>query len=209
MEQFGECLGQPVGDRLHHDALVVIILGAELGTDFLAAEATRDGEAANVVLDARAFRSDEIGHSKIVRVLALLLLAKRMEGAGFGRPVSRVHLNVVTNRVGREDANHCLRLQRLVLDDVVEERQAVSMQLLSLLAYRLIVEDLGVATVGVLATKLPDLEEGVPIDVRQQLFKRVVLVHLSADEIRRGRRAIRPADLELGSASLLECLELA
>ena len=53
VQQLGEGLGQPVGDRLHHDALVVVVLGAQLRAHLLAAEAAADGEGADVVLDAR------------------------------------------------------------------------------------------------------------------------------------------------------------
>merc|ERR1711988_1330516 len=50
MEQLGKGLREAVRDGLHHDALVVVVLLAQLGADVLAAEACRHGEGANVVL---------------------------------------------------------------------------------------------------------------------------------------------------------------
>jgi len=50
VKQLGECLGKTIGNGLHHDALVVVVLGAQLGANLLDAEAARNSEAADVVL---------------------------------------------------------------------------------------------------------------------------------------------------------------
>mmetsp|Transcript_35398 Transcript_35398/g.113784 ORF Transcript_35398/g.113784 Transcript_35398/m.113784 type:complete len:241 (+) Transcript_35398:451-1173(+) len=198
VQQLGKGLGEAVRHRLHHDALVVVALGAQLGANLLAPKAARHGEAADVVLDARLLGGDKVGEREVVVVLALLLLPERVQHAAHrARAVRRVHLDVVADRIGRPDADDGAGLERLVLDDVGDERLAVGVQLLRLLAHRLVVEDLGVAAVGVLSAKLPDLEERVPVDVRQQLLERVVLVHLGADQLRRRRgHVLAPLDTE-------------
>jgi hypothetical protein len=59
-------------------------------------------------------------------------------------------------------------------------------ELLGLLSNSLVFEDLWVSSIGVLASDLPSLEEGVPIDVFNQRLKVVVLVNSRAQEGRLG-----------------------
>mmetsp|Transcript_55188 Transcript_55188/g.146427 ORF Transcript_55188/g.146427 Transcript_55188/m.146427 type:complete len:1471 (+) Transcript_55188:155-4567(+) len=210
VQELGKGLGEAVGDGLHHDALVVVVLAAQLGADVLAAEAGRDGERANVVRLARVLGRHEVRERVADGVLALLLLAKRVEGAELrARPVGVVHLDVVADRVRRPDADHAVGLEHLLLDDLFDELHRVCVQLLGLLADRLVVEELRVSAVGVLAAQLPYLEEGVPVDVRQQLLEVVVDVLLEAEEVGRRDRDRLPVDDKLLRARLLEREELA
>mmetsp|Transcript_30482 Transcript_30482/g.79140 ORF Transcript_30482/g.79140 Transcript_30482/m.79140 type:complete len:974 (-) Transcript_30482:1460-4381(-) len=210
VEVLGEGLGEAIGDGLHHDALVVVVLAAQLGADLLAAEARRDGEGADVVRLARALGRDEVGHGVVDGVLALLLLAQRVEGAQLGaRAVRLVHLDVVAHGVGRPDADDALGLELLLGDHLVEQLERVGVEFLGLLADGLVLEDLGVAAVRVLAAQLPHLEEGVPVDVRQQLLEVDVVVDLGAEELGLGDRDALPVDLGSGLARLLEGEELA
>ena len=47
-----------------------------------------------------------------------------------------------------------------------------------------IVEDLGVASIRILSSELPDVEERLPIDVRHQDLKIHILEHLFTDKLR-------------------------
>ena len=113
VEELGEGLGEAVGDRLHHDPLVVVVLGAQLLADLLAAKAAAHGERANVVLDARLLWGDEVGHGEVRCVLALLLLAERVEDALLDGARLVVHLDVVADGARGEDAHDALGLERL------------------------------------------------------------------------------------------------
>mmetsp|Transcript_19914 Transcript_19914/g.42877 ORF Transcript_19914/g.42877 Transcript_19914/m.42877 type:complete len:388 (+) Transcript_19914:254-1417(+) len=209
MEKLGEGLGKAVGDRLHHDPAVVVVLRTQLGANLLAAEARGDSEGANVVLPARVLGRDEVGHGMIGGVLALLLLPQCVELAEHLRAVSRVNLDVVTHRVGGPYANDALGLEYLVVDDLLYETERVGVQLLCLLAHRLVVENLGVASVRVLAAQLPHLEERVPVDEREELGQVVVVVDLGAEHVGRGNGVVGPVHLELMAARLLERVEFA
>ncbi len=61
MQEFGEGLGQPVGDRLGHDRRVVVVLPLEVGGQLVAADAGRDGEGADVIGPAAVERGDVVG----------------------------------------------------------------------------------------------------------------------------------------------------
>ena len=61
VQVFGERFGQPVGQRLGHDRVVVVVIAVELRGQLVAADAGRDGERAEVILAAAVDRGDEIG----------------------------------------------------------------------------------------------------------------------------------------------------
>ena len=52
MQQFGERLGQAVGDGLGRDGLIIVVIGLELAHQFVAADAGGDGEGAEIILAA-------------------------------------------------------------------------------------------------------------------------------------------------------------
>mmetsp|Transcript_17649 Transcript_17649/g.35511 ORF Transcript_17649/g.35511 Transcript_17649/m.35511 type:complete len:622 (+) Transcript_17649:965-2830(+) len=132
-----------------------------------------------------------------------------MESAKDSGSVGGVDLDVVADRVRWPDANDARRLELLACDDLINELEGIAVQLLSLGTDGLVVEDLGVATVGVLATQLPHLEEGVPVDVREQLLEINVLEDLGAEELGRGDVLLLPLnDRGLGTR-FLERQELA
>ena len=59
-----------------------------------------------------------------------------------------------------------LQRQLLRLHDLLQHRLRIIKELLGLRSYRLIIEDLRVASVRVPPPELPGLEEGVPVDER-------------------------------------------
>ena len=60
-----QCLGKPVGDRLGHDLLVVVVVRLILGDQRVKPEAGRDRKHAQVVGDATRLGRDEVGHRKV------------------------------------------------------------------------------------------------------------------------------------------------
>ena len=56
VQPFGKGLGQPVGQGLDHDRIVVVVLGLEAGGQFVGADARGDGKRAEVVRPGRESR---------------------------------------------------------------------------------------------------------------------------------------------------------
>src|SRR5207247_4051828 len=108
VQQLGEGLRQPVGQGLRHDRVVVVVLLLEALADRLNANSARDRERADVILEARGLRRDEISQRVIELVRRLwYLLAERMKGRQYRRTrFVAVHLDVVAHAVGREKAVH-------------------------------------------------------------------------------------------------------
>ena len=77
---------------------------------------------------------------------------------------------IVVNSVGRVEADHTSCLKPLVLDDFLKHNLSIFEQLAGLLTDRLVIEDFRVGTVRVLPSDLPALEEGIPVDIGDQLF---------------------------------------
>ena len=65
VQVLGERLGQPVGQRLHHDRVVVVVLLLEASRQLVGAEAGRHREHAEVVGHAALPRRDEVGERPI------------------------------------------------------------------------------------------------------------------------------------------------
>eukprot|EP00760_Papus_ankaliazontas_P021524 PhM_4_TR18701/c2_g2_i1/m.7913 len=201
----GEGLGETVGERLGHDGLVVVVVGLVHGAQLLAAE-DADGELTEVVLSG-ALGGDEVGEAHVlVRLLLLGLLAEAVEGRDRRRALLvGVHLDVVTDGVRGHELHDTTGLHELALHDLAEHDLSVVEDAAGLGAVLLVVEDLGVATVGVATADLPHGEEGAPVDAGGELLEGVVvedrLAHLGGHR-RGGRRG--PVDGEGGAAGVLE-----
>ena len=68
MQVLGERLGEPIGQRLDHDRVVVVVVGLELAHQLVGADAGGHGEHADVVRHAALARRDEVGQ-RAVRLL--------------------------------------------------------------------------------------------------------------------------------------------
>jgi len=100
-----------------------------------------------------------------------------------------VDLDVVAHRVGREQAEHRLRLQPLLGDDLVEHGLAVGKDVARGLAHHRVVQDGGEA-----AGEVPGLEERAPVDVVHQLAE-LDVDRLHAEHVRPRRLVGRVARL--------------
>ncbi len=181
---FGERLSQPVGHRLQQDRAVVVEGRLELRDLLLTAQARRDGEGADIVPVPRFPGGDEVAQRPIrdaVAVLPLLTqVVQRRQHVSAG--LVGVHLDVVTDRVRGEEADHPVGGQPLLLDQRVEHLLGVVVELARRLTGGRVVED-----VGETALHLPGVEERLPVDVLAQLGQ-VVLVKLPHTETLGGHR---------------------
>ena len=84
MHPFCERLSEPVCQCFRHDAVIVVVLALEFGTEFCHADAGCHGERADVIVHPGLFRRDEIGETQIRSSERLLcLLAQMMKRHGF------------------------------------------------------------------------------------------------------------------------------
>ena len=90
MEPFGERLGQPIGQRLHHDRVVIVVIAFETVPPTRRTDAGRHGERSDVIAAAAVDRRDKIGERiKCVLPFALPLLPQRVEADDF--LAARIH----------------------------------------------------------------------------------------------------------------------
>ena len=115
-----------------------------------------DGERADVVGEPGLLRCHEVAERPVGHALAVLaLLAQVVQGREhLGAGVVGVDLDVVADRVGREEPEHAVRGEPLLLDQPVEHLLRVVVQLTRGLTGGRVVED-----VGELALHLPGVEE--------------------------------------------------
>ena len=129
VQALGERLGQPVGQRLEQDRVVVVVRGLELATSS-EPDARGDGEAADVVGRPVSLRRDEVGERPVGHAVAVLaLLAQVVQRGQHLARVVGVDLDVVADRVGREEAVDAARGQPLLVDHPVEHLLRVVVEL--------------------------------------------------------------------------------
>ena len=154
-----------------------------------------------------------VGHA--VAVLALLPEVAQ-GGVHLAAVVVEVELHVVTHRAGREEADHAVRADPLLLDHLVEHRLRVVVQLAGRRSGAGVVED-----VGERALHLPRVEERLPVDVAPQGRQVLVAEHphvlarphagerrdrvvLLEQHVGLGRVVVRPVDRGRVGAGLLQ-----
>jgi hypothetical protein len=74
VHQLGEGLGEAVAQGLGQDGVEVVVLGAELGGEFIDAVAGSDGKPAEIVDAARILWGDEVGEAVVELAGGLLVL---------------------------------------------------------------------------------------------------------------------------------------
>mmetsp|Transcript_40315 Transcript_40315/g.34038 ORF Transcript_40315/g.34038 Transcript_40315/m.34038 type:complete len:298 (-) Transcript_40315:3000-3893(-) len=178
MQLFTIRFGKTVGERLRHDLAVVVVLCLERGDERLHAEPRRHCKQPDVVLDTATLGRDEVGHGEVLRLLfAVLLLTESVQHFPHGRALLvLIDLNVVTHGVGREESNHTVSLELASGADTLEHLDRIVEDSLGFRTHVGIIEDAGIATVGILAPQLPHGEKGIPVDVGHQIIQRHVVV---------------------------------
>ena len=90
VQHFGQAFGEPVGQCLAHDRVVIVVIALELLDQRLELEPGRDGERPQVVGDAGLARGDVVGQRSERRLaVALPLLPQRGEPHPLGRSATR------------------------------------------------------------------------------------------------------------------------
>ena len=170
MQELGERLGEPVGQRLHRDRRVVVVRRLVPGRQLVGA-VDPDGERPHVVVRGRHV----VGEAAVRALVAVIgLLAQEREARA-------VDHDVVALGVRRPESVDADGAQRRSLKDLAQERLGVVVELLR----RRVREDR-----RELALELPGVEEELPVDERDEVGQRG-LDEARADERRRrrGRRA--------------------
>ena len=86
VQVLGERLGEPVGERLHHDRVVVVEVLLERAREVVGLDARGDRKRTDVVGDAGFERRDEIGEAEVRLAVGLLsLLAQHREAHQLAR----------------------------------------------------------------------------------------------------------------------------
>ncbi len=84
--------------------------------------------------------------------------------------------------VGRVECYDATCLKPFVIYNVLNHLLGIVVEFLGFNTDCLVVEDLGVGSVWVLASDLPGLEEWVPIEIREELFKVVFKEYFGSEE---------------------------
>ena len=168
VQQLGECLRQPVRQRLGHDRVVVVVVLLEFLADRFQADAARHGKGTDIIWNTGCLRRDEIGQSLIELPRRLRrLIAKRVKHRQIFRArFVHIDFDVVSDTVGREEAVDATRSEQLAADDLVQQCLRVVEQFLGLRADGRILEDFWIAP-----AQLPGVEERRPIDERDNLIE--------------------------------------
>ena len=119
---------------------------------------------------------------RLARRLALLLAQEAQRRRHLRARRVRVDLDVVADRVGREQADDRAHLQPALRDELLQHAPRIGVQVARRLA-----DDRVRQHVRELAGELPRVEERHPVDVAEQLVERIVVEALHA------RHAAAPA----------------
>ena len=190
----GEGFGQPIAERLHHDAPIVVGLGDVALDRLFLADARRDGEAPDPVGHFRGLRRDEVGERSVGAVTALVagdLLAQRVQsGDRRGARIVGIDFDVVADRIRRPEADDGVRANPALRHQSLEHGFGIGEEFARLHPHDVVVENARVA-----ARQFPGLEERGPIDVAHEFGQIVIGKHPRSDERRLLRARLDPIEL--------------
>src|ERR1019366_5766061 len=193
--------GEPVRERLDEDRGVVVMLLLERAAERVHTDTGRHGEGADEVCPPAPFRRHEVGERLESLTFGLLhLLAQRVERGERPRQRRvRKKADVVAVRVRTEEPVDASRGQEVVFHDAVEERLRVREELSRLLAYTVVLEELGIP-----ATELPRVEKRRPVDERHEVREWHVVQGARAHERRNGDLEARPVEARFAGSGARE-----
>ena len=103
MQIFCECFRQTVGDRFHHDLVVVVMLGFKGIRQRIFLQSPGHRESTDVIRFAAQFRRNKVRQAVVGETDFFRLLAQMMAHVDDVRTrLVTVNLDVVTHAVGRE-----------------------------------------------------------------------------------------------------------
>ena len=171
---------QPVGQRLHHDRVVVVVIALERRDEIVGAEAGGHRKGADNVHDTAVPRRHEIGQRAVrLPVGNLFLLPQHVESNELTRGARFIQHDVVAVAVRRPESVDAARRQKPLADDVIEQRAGVIVQVARGRAVLRVIENRGKASL-----QLPRGKEQRPIDERGDLLER----HVHQPRAREARR---------------------
>src|SRR5438874_1877356 len=172
VEVLGGGFRQAIGQRLEHDARVVVVLTREARQVLFDPQAGGDGERAEVVAHPAWPRRHVVGQTLVRLAVGLaLLLAQEIEPRQqLIARLAAIDLHVVADGVGREQAHHGAHAQPALRDERLEHAARVGVQVAGRLTDHRIAQNVGES-----AGELPGVEERHPVDVAEQLAQRIVL----------------------------------
>ena len=204
VQLLGHRFSETVGQRLEQYDAEVVVVCLKRSNEFVLTEASTAHKHADVVSDAGVFRRYKVWQSEVCAVFGFLLLSQCVQFAD-GCVVIVVQLDVIVikwvARIKRNDSSTC---NQFVFDDAAEHGLSFVEQFFHLLTARAVVEDYRIASVRVLASELPCVEERIPADVVDELWQVVVFEVGDAHAARLANHVLCPGNVQLLFASLVE-----
>ncbi|MNE80772.1 hypothetical protein D3C80_1773730 [compost metagenome] len=115
VQVFGEGLRQAVRQRLDHDLVVIIVLRVVSRRQLIFLQPAGHGESAEIIGLAAAFRRDKVCQTVVREVGFFRLLAQvTADHQHLVAVFVAIHLDVVTDAVGREQAVDAARIEAAV-----------------------------------------------------------------------------------------------
>ncbi len=135
---------------------------------FVDADTGGAGETTNGVTFTTLFRCDKVCQAVVELAFRLLaLLAQEVKGSKHFLTFARfVQLDIITYRIGGEEADDSVGLEPLLIDNLLQHRLGVVEELTCLFTLGGIVEDLWIASL-----ELPGVEEEGPVDIGGDLLQ--------------------------------------
>ena len=157
VQAFGEGFGETIGDRLCHDCVVVVVVGAEFVAELLQADSGGYRECSDVIGQTCFLRRDEIGERPAwLAAFPVGLLSKEVEPIEdcFTLAVG-VEFYVVAYGAGGKEAVYTACCDEIFFDDSIQESIGIGEYLLRLGTLPLVVQDAWID-----AFEAPGVEEG-------------------------------------------------
>ena len=195
---FRERFRQAVGDRFHHDLVVVVMLGFEGVRQRIFFQTTSDRKSTDVIRFTAQFRRNKVRQAVVGETDFFRLLAQVMTHVDDVRTrLVTVNLDVVTHAVSREQAHHAARIQGLLSAEFIQHIIGVFEQTFRLFSHHLIFED-----ARVFPGQRPGHKERRPVDVVAQRFD-AGFNALYAEAVRHRRRVVFPVEGQIVVAGSL------
>ncbi len=183
MQILGKRFRQTVGNRFHHDLVIVVVLRFVSISQIVFFKTAGDCESTDVIRFSAQFRRDKIrqtvvGKTDFLGLLAQVVADRQNMSTGF----VAINFDVIANAVRREQAHHATRIQQFLGAQFIQHIIGVFKQTLRLNAHHLIFQN-----ARVFAGQRPGHKERRPVDVVAQSFDAGFhLLHAQTVGYRRG-----------------------
>ena len=209
MHPFSERLGEPVCQRLRHDAVVIVVLLLKFGAEFLHVDAGCHCKRADIIVNASLFRCDEIGEAQIRSseglrcLLAQVMKCQGVLGNGFHqegrcphsalerRIVRHVDFGVFADTVRGKNSDDSVRTKPLLFNDACKQCLCILKKFVRLLTDFRMPEQ-----IREFAAQPPRRKKGSPIDIVNEFVQRIIVKDVNPFKFWFRRLIIRPIRCE-------------